>query len=155
MQRGRRSPATILRQLLLVSRTPLFSNKNCAPTKKLYAANPLPLLEDENDGKTKTEWKKRRQTTAEMLKPKTNTNQHFSMLTDTFNRHHDYLRISLTERCNLRCLYCMPEDGIDLAPKDDLLTTEEIEEVPTRLRELLVACGKGVMVVLWISSVCV
>lgn len=130
MQRGRRSPATILRQLFLVSRTPLFSNnKNCAPTKKLYAANPLPLFEDENDGKTKTEWKKRRQTTAEMLKPKTNTNQHFPMLTDTFNRHHDYLRISLTERCNLRCLYCMPEDGIDLAPKDDLLTTEEIERL--------------------------
>ena len=131
MQRGRRSPATILRQLLLVSRTPLFSNKNCAP-KKLYAANPLPLFEDENDGKTKTEWKKRRQTTADELKPpttNTNTNQQFSMLTDTFNRHHDYLRISLTERCNLRCLYCMPEDGIDLAPKDDLLTTEEIERL--------------------------
>lgn len=51
------------------------------------------------------------------------------MLTDTFNRHHDYLRISLTERCNLRCLYCMPEDGIDLAPKDYLLTTEEIERL--------------------------
>lgn len=30
-------------------------------------------------------------------------------LTDTFNRQHDYLRISVTERCNLRCLYCMPE----------------------------------------------
>jgi len=30
-------------------------------------------------------------------------------LTDTFSRQHDYLRISITERCNLRCLYCMPE----------------------------------------------
>lgn len=30
-------------------------------------------------------------------------------LTDSFNRQHDYLRISITERCNLRCLYCMPE----------------------------------------------
>lgn len=30
-------------------------------------------------------------------------------LTDNFNRQHDYLRISVTERCNLRCLYCMPE----------------------------------------------
>ena len=30
-------------------------------------------------------------------------------LTDNFNRQHDYLRISITERCNLRCLYCMPE----------------------------------------------
>jgi cyclic pyranopterin phosphate synthase len=35
-------------------------------------------------------------------------------LTDTFNRQHDYLRISVTERCNLRCLYCMPEGIIIL-----------------------------------------
>lgn len=33
-------------------------------------------------------------------------------LTDTFNRQHDYLRISITERCNLRCLYCMPEGAL-------------------------------------------
>ena len=38
-------------------------------------------------------------------------------LTDTFGRHHNYLRISLTERCNLRCQYCMPEEGVDLTPK--------------------------------------
>ena len=38
-------------------------------------------------------------------------------LTDTFGRQHNYLRISLTERCNLRCQYCMPEDGVDLTPK--------------------------------------
>lgn len=47
-------------------------------------------------------------------------------LTDTFDRQHDYLRISLTERCNLRCLYCMPEEGIQLSPNRDLLTTAEI-----------------------------
>ena len=47
-------------------------------------------------------------------------------LTDTFNRQHDYLRISVTERCNLRCLYCMPEEGIELAPNKELLTTPEI-----------------------------
>jgi cyclic pyranopterin phosphate synthase len=35
-------------------------------------------------------------------------------LTDKFNRQHDYLRISVTERCNLRCLYCMPEGNIPL-----------------------------------------
>jgi uncharacterized radical SAM superfamily Fe-S cluster-containing enzyme len=34
-------------------------------------------------------------------------------LTDTFNRQHDYLRISVTERCNLRCLYCMPEGELE------------------------------------------
>lgn len=48
-------------------------------------------------------------------------------LTDNFNRQHDYLRISLTERCNLRCLYCMPEEGVDLSPNRDILTTPEIE----------------------------
>ncbi|KAJ9638444.1 hypothetical protein H2199_007133 [Coniosporium tulheliwenetii] len=72
-------------------------------------------------------------------------------LTDTFNRQHDYLRISITERCNLRCLYCMPEgnplapfllaphpqqqalttplpttEGVPLSPASHLLTTPEI-----------------------------
>lgn len=47
-------------------------------------------------------------------------------LTDTFQRQHDYLRISLTERCNLRCLYCMPEEGIELSPARNLLTTPEV-----------------------------
>ena len=49
-----------------------------------------------------------------------------SFLTDTFSRKHTYLRISVTERCNLRCLYCMPEDGVPLSPPDHLLTTPEI-----------------------------
>ena len=47
-------------------------------------------------------------------------------LTDSFQRRHDYLRISLTEKCNLRCLYCMPEDGVPLSPPRELLTTPEI-----------------------------
>ncbi|KXH68030.1 hypothetical protein CSAL01_11967 [Colletotrichum salicis] len=47
-------------------------------------------------------------------------------LTDTFHRQHDYLRISVTERCNLRCLYCMPEEGVPLSPTKELLTTPEI-----------------------------
>ncbi|KAJ9154869.1 Molybdenum cofactor biosynthesis prote [Pleurostoma richardsiae] len=47
-------------------------------------------------------------------------------LTDTFSRQHDYLRISLTEKCNLRCLYCMPEEGVPLYPPRELLTTPEI-----------------------------
>ncbi|KAH8268745.1 hypothetical protein KR018_000574 [Drosophila ironensis] len=49
-----------------------------------------------------------------------------SPLVDTFGRHHTYLRISLTERCNLRCDYCMPAEGVPLQPKANLLTTEEI-----------------------------
>ncbi|KAF2213009.1 hypothetical protein CERZMDRAFT_111419 [Cercospora zeae-maydis SCOH1-5] len=47
-------------------------------------------------------------------------------LTDTFDRQHDYLRISLTERCNLRCTYCMPAEGIQLSPDREILTTPEI-----------------------------
>ncbi|KAF2271596.1 molybdenum cofactor biosynthesis prote [Westerdykella ornata] len=48
-------------------------------------------------------------------------------LTDSFNRQHDYLRISVTERCNLRCLYCMPEaEGVQLSPPSHLLTSPEI-----------------------------
>lgn len=47
-------------------------------------------------------------------------------LTDTFDRQHDYLRISLTEKCNLRCVYCMPEEGVPLSPAHELLTTPEI-----------------------------
>eukprot|EP00161_Ancyromonas_sigmoides_P004751 TRINITY_DN1494_c0_g1_i4.p1 TRINITY_DN1494_c0_g1~~TRINITY_DN1494_c0_g1_i4.p1 ORF type:complete len:308 (-),score=27.89 TRINITY_DN1494_c0_g1_i4:192-1115(-) len=50
--------------------------------------------------------------------------RHF--LTDTFRRTHNYLRISLTERCNLRCTYCMPEEGVPLTPKRELLTSGEI-----------------------------
>ncbi|KAI9779519.1 MAG: hypothetical protein M1839_007327 [Geoglossum umbratile] len=49
-----------------------------------------------------------------------------SFLTDNFHRQHDYLRISITERCNLRCLYCMPEEGVPLSPPAHLLTTPEI-----------------------------
>ncbi|XP_036104641.1 molybdenum cofactor biosynthesis protein 1 isoform X1 [Molossus molossus] len=49
-----------------------------------------------------------------------------AFLTDGFGRQHSYLRISLTEKCNLRCQYCMPEEGVPLTPKADLLTSEEI-----------------------------
>ncbi|KAL8934534.1 MAG: hypothetical protein Q9211_005178 [Gyalolechia sp. 1 TL-2023] len=47
-------------------------------------------------------------------------------LTDNFNRQHTYLRISVTERCNLRCTYCMPADGVPLSPSAQCLTTPEI-----------------------------
>ncbi|XP_072545202.1 molybdenum cofactor biosynthesis protein 1 isoform X2 [Salminus brasiliensis] len=47
-------------------------------------------------------------------------------LTDTFGRRHSYLRISLTEKCNLRCQYCMPEEGVKLTPRGQLLNTEEV-----------------------------
>ncbi len=48
------------------------------------------------------------------------------MLTDKFGRIHNYLRISLTERCNLRCFYCMPAEGIQLSPPESIMNADEI-----------------------------
>lgn len=48
---------------------------------------------------------------------------------DKRGRNIDYLRISLTDRCNLRCVYCMPEDGIDKKYHEDILRFEEIEKI--------------------------
>lgn len=53
-------------------------------------------------------------------------NKKQNILTDTFGRAHQYLRISLTERCNLRCTYCMPAEGIPLSPKSHLMSADEI-----------------------------
>ena len=47
-------------------------------------------------------------------------------IVDRFGRVHDYLRISLTERCNLRCFYCMPEEGIQLRDKAEFMSSEEL-----------------------------
>ncbi|MEP1487409.1 MAG: GTP 3',8-cyclase MoaA [Algibacter sp.] len=52
-----------------------------------------------------------------------------NILQDLHGRDHAYLRISLIERCNLRCTYCMPEDGVKLSPKSHLMTYEEIYEI--------------------------
>lgn len=49
-----------------------------------------------------------------------------SVLTDRFMRPHSYLRISLSERCNLRCQYCMPPEGVPLQPEEHLLNRHEI-----------------------------
>lgn len=49
-----------------------------------------------------------------------------NILQDTFGRKHNYLRISLTERCNLRCTYCMPVDGIPLSPKSHIMSFDEV-----------------------------
>ncbi|MBN2639886.1 MAG: radical SAM protein [Bacteroidales bacterium] len=48
---------------------------------------------------------------------------------DSFNRKINYLRISVTDRCNLRCVYCMPEEGIELMKHDDILSFEEIVDI--------------------------
>ena len=52
-----------------------------------------------------------------------------SLPTDAFGRVIDYLRISLTDRCNLRCVYCMPTAKADLPDRPETLTAGEIEEV--------------------------
>ena len=52
-----------------------------------------------------------------------------AVLTDGFGRVHDNLRISVTDRCNIRCFYCMPETGVKFMPREELLTFEEIERV--------------------------
>lgn len=58
-------------------------------------------------------------------------------LRDRHKRQHTYLRMSLTEKCNLRCLYCMPEDGVPLTPSDRLLSSDEV----IRLASLFVSQG--------------
>jgi len=51
------------------------------------------------------------------------------MLTDPFGRNITYLRISLTDRCNMRCVYCMPADGIRWTPTPDLLSDDQILQI--------------------------
>ncbi|MFC1992610.1 GTP 3',8-cyclase MoaA [Chloroflexota bacterium] len=57
-------------------------------------------------------------------------------LYDSFQRPINYLRISVTDRCNLRCIYCMPSDGVGLMPRSDVLTYEEIYTVAKAAAEL-------------------
>src|SRR5688572_14135515 len=52
---------------------------------------------------------------------------------DQFGRNIEYLRISVTDRCNFRCLYCMPEEGLKWLPKSDILSYEEIADVVSQL----------------------
>lgn len=57
-------------------------------------------------------------------------------LSDTFNRPINYLRISVTDRCNLRCIYCLPPEGVSLLPQGEVLTYEEIARVAGLAAEL-------------------
>ncbi len=51
------------------------------------------------------------------------------MIVDNFNRVHDYLRISLTDMCNLRCFYCMPDEDYDFTPVSRLMQADEIYSI--------------------------
>lgn len=68
-------------------------------------------------------------------------------LSDQFGRRIEYLRISVTDRCNFRCLYCMPEAGLPWLPKAEILSYEEITEIvaqlaPLGLRRLRITGGE-------------
>src|SRR3990170_1576458 len=63
--------------------------------------------------------------------------QEFSILKDNFNRKISYMRISITDRCNLRCTYCMPAWGFEWMDRNSLLTYDEI------LRLVSVAAKRG------------
>lgn len=57
-------------------------------------------------------------------------------ITDSCHRPINYLRISITDRCNLRCTYCMPSTGINLLPREKILTYEEIATIASVAAEL-------------------
>ena len=57
-------------------------------------------------------------------------------LVDTFARIHDDLRISVTDRCNLRCTYCMPEEGMTFLSNSSLLSFDEIVRVASVARSV-------------------
>lgn len=50
-------------------------------------------------------------------------------MNDQYGRRIDYMRVSVTDRCNLRCVYCMPGEGVSFLPHEDILSFEEIERV--------------------------
>ncbi|MEM7572152.1 MAG: GTP 3',8-cyclase MoaA [Bacteroidota bacterium] len=57
-------------------------------------------------------------------------------MVDNHNRTVNYLRLAVTDRCNLRCFYCMPEEGIDYVPRQNLLTYEELLRLIRIMAEL-------------------
>ena len=68
-------------------------------------------------------------------------------LVDGFGRVHDNLRISVTDRCNIRCFYCMPEEGVEFMDRRDILTYEEIERfvraaIPLGINKIRITGGE-------------
>ena len=55
---------------------------------------------------------------------------------DQYGRTIEYLRISVTDRCNLRCVYCMPEEGIEQLPHEQILTFERLREYAGSVQNL-------------------
>ena len=72
------------------------------------------------------------------------------LLIDQLGRKIDNLRISVTDRCNFRCLYCMPEEGMEWLPKEGILSFEELERVvrilaPMGIRKLRLTGGEPLL----------
>lgn len=67
----------------------------------------------------------------ELIQPANSHDEPAKVLTDSFGRKHSYLRISLTEKCSLRCVYCMPAEGVPLTPNEKLLSSDEIVHLAT------------------------
>src|SRR5688572_9963231 len=68
-------------------------------------------------------------------------------LVDNYGRRHTSLRVSVTDRCNIRCFYCMPAEGVVFRPREELLTFEEIERfvrtlVPLGVNKLRLTGGE-------------
>ena len=63
------------------------------------------------------------------LSSSSSNNNLYAPLQDTFGRTFDYVRIALTEKCNLRCTYCMPEEGVDFKNGEQILSADEILRV--------------------------
>ena len=71
-------------------------------------------------------------------------------LLDTYGRLHDNLRISVTDRCNIRCFYCMPEGAVQFGPREEILSFEEIERfvriaAPLGVRKLRITGGEPLL----------
>lgn len=117
---------------LKISKT---SNKKANTTSRATSNN-VPVsttTTTSSDGKNKISWREILQSSKELL----SKHEKVDLLTDSFSRKHSYLRISLGERCNLRCLYCMPPEGVPLQPNEHLLNADEI----SRLVQLFSAKG--------------
>ena len=68
-------------------------------------------------------------------------------LEDSYGRQHTYLRVSVTDRCNYRCVYCMPSEGLNWVPREDILTYEEITKIvrlmaPMGVRKVRISGGE-------------
>lgn len=129
---SRTTPSSIRlpRQLRLLSRSTLSAKPLTAPTEVSPGTLQPYMAESAALTSNLASHQRARQRISDIdaqLEPPSPS--HF--LRDRYSRQHTYLRISLTEKCNLRCLYCMPEDGVPLTPHANLLSTSEVQRLAT------------------------